>query len=142
MATNETRSVVMERDLPYEPEKVWRALTEGQLIKEWLMENDFAPEVGHRFKLRSTPVPGWDGVIESEVLVCEPYTKLSYSWGTMGLATTVDFTLTPTATGTLLRMEHSGFVHEANYKGAQYGWAKFLGGLDAVLAGMDEGGSL
>ena len=41
------RSVVIEKELPHAPEKVWRALTQGSLIKEWLMENDFQPVVGH-----------------------------------------------------------------------------------------------
>ena len=47
-----TRSVVFEKEFAYPPEKVWRALTEGDLIQQWLMENDFKPLVGHRFQLR------------------------------------------------------------------------------------------
>src|SRR5580704_13743986 len=123
-----TRSVVIEKELPYPPEKVWRALTEGSLIKEWLMDNDFQPVVGHRFNFRFKPVPGWDGVIHSEVLVIEPHKKLSYSWNTMGLDTLVVFTLAATEGGTLVRVEQSGFSadHEANYKGATYGWQKFI----------------
>lgn len=44
-----TRSVVKERNLRHPPEKVWRALTQQHLIEDWMMENDFRPEVGHRF---------------------------------------------------------------------------------------------
>ena len=66
--------------MPHPPEKIWRALTEGPLIEEWLMKNDFQPVVGHRFNFRSTPVPGWNGVIDCEVLVVEPNARLSYSW--------------------------------------------------------------
>jgi len=75
-----SRSLVIEREMPHPPEKVWRALTQGPLIEEWLMKNDFQPVVGHRFSFRSTPVPGWDGVIESEVQVIESNSRLSYSW--------------------------------------------------------------
>ena len=32
----ETRSVVIERDMPHPPEKVWRALTTQPLIEDWL----------------------------------------------------------------------------------------------------------
>src|SRR5215813_13899892 len=46
-------SVVVEREIPHPPEKVWRALTQPHLIEEWLMKNDFKPAVGHRFKLQS-----------------------------------------------------------------------------------------
>jgi uncharacterized protein YndB with AHSA1/START domain len=136
MTTTTTRSVVMEREMPYPPEKIWRALTEGALIKQWLMENDFQPVVGHSFKFRSTPVPNWDGIIDSQVMVVEPNKKLSYSWGTMGMESAVTWTLTRTGTGTHVRMEHSGFGHdqEAAYKGATYGWQKFIGNMERVIA--------
>ena len=134
-----TRTLTIERELPHPPEKVWRALTESQLIQEWLMGNDFQPEVGHRFKFRSTPVPNWDGVIDSQVLVVEPVSRLSYSWGTMGMESVVTWTLTPTAGGTHVRMEHSGFPSEesASYKGAKYGWTNFIGKLENVVGGLD-----
>ncbi|MBB5331479.1 SRPBCC family protein [Tunturiibacter gelidoferens] len=136
--TTTTRTLVIEREMPYPPEKIWRALTEGPLIKEWLMDNDFQPVVGHGFSFRSTPVPNWNGVIDSEVLVVEPNKKLSYSWGTMGLESVVVWTLVPTSGGTLLRMEQSGFGsdQDAAYKGATYGWNKFIGNMERVVAGF------
>jgi uncharacterized protein YndB with AHSA1/START domain len=138
MNTAATRSLVIEKELPHPLEKVWRALTQGPLIKEWLMDNDFQPVMGHRFSFRSTPVPNWDGVIESEVLVVEPNKKLSYSWGTMGMESVVIWTLVATEGGTLLRMEQSGFRddQEFAYKGAKYGWQKFIGNLERVVAGL------
>jgi uncharacterized protein YndB with AHSA1/START domain len=78
-----TRTLVIEKELPHTPEKIWRALTQGSLIKEWLMENDFEPIVGRRFTFRSTPVPNWNGVIDCEVLAVEPNKKVSYTWGTL-----------------------------------------------------------
>jgi uncharacterized protein YndB with AHSA1/START domain len=138
MTTAATRSVVIEKELPHPPQKIWRALTEGPLIKEWLMENDFQPAVGHAFTLRMQPVQGWNGIIDCQVLTLEPCKTLSYTWGTLGLGTVVTFTLTPTDTGTHLRVEQSGFGpdREANYKGAQYGWQQFLGNLERVVAGL------
>jgi uncharacterized protein YndB with AHSA1/START domain len=133
-----TRSLVIEREVPHAAEKVWRALTEGQLIEQWLMSNDFKPVVGHRFTFRSTPVPGWDGIIECSVLVVEPNARLSYSWGTMGMESVVAWTLTPTEGGTHLRMEQSGFAsdQDRNYKGASYGWNNFIGKMEQVLGGL------
>ncbi len=133
-----TKSVVIEKELPHPPEKVWRALTQGPLIKEWMMDNDFQPVVGHRFTFRSTPMPNWDGIIESEVLVVEPNQKLSYRWGALGLESIVVWTLAAIEGGTLVRMEHSGFGEDqtAAYKGATYGWQKFIGGLERVVAGL------
>ena len=134
-----TRSVVIERELPHPPEKVWRALTQTSLIKEWLMDNDLQPAVGHKFQFRSTPMPNWNGIIDSEVLVVDPNKKLSYSWGSLGLESVVTFTLTPTDAGTHIRMEQTGFRddQEQAYKGATYGWQKFIGNLEQVIAGLE-----
>jgi len=136
--TAATCSLVIEREMSHSPEKVWRALTQGPLIAEWLMTNDFQPIVGHRFQFRAEPVPGWNGIIDSEVLLVEPRTRLSYGWTSMGLETVVTWTLTRTATGTLLRMEQSGFPSEEgkNYKGAKYGWTTFIGKLENVVGGL------
>ncbi|HEX4156763.1 MAG TPA: SRPBCC domain-containing protein [Acidobacteriaceae bacterium] len=130
-----TRSVVIERTFLHPPEKLWRALTEGPLLAQWLMNNDFEPVVGRRFQLRHDPVPNWSGIIDCEVLLIDPLQRLSYTWSTMGQDTVVLFTLTPADGGTHLRVEQSGFGpnQEAAYKGATYGWQNFLGALDRVL---------
>jgi len=134
-----TRTLVIEREMPHPQEKIWRALTQGQLIEEWLMSNDFQPVVGHHFTFRATPVPGWDGVIDCEVLVVDPISRLSYTWGTLGLGSIVAWTLTPTQTGTRVRMEQSGFPSEesASYKGAKYGWTNFIGKLELIVARLN-----
>jgi uncharacterized protein YndB with AHSA1/START domain len=138
MTSADTRSLVIEKELPHPPEKIWRALTQGALMKEWLMDNDFEPVVGHKFNFRSTPMPNWNGVIDSQVLAVEPMKKLSYSWSSLGLESVVDWTLVATPAGTLLRMEQSGFRadQEQAYQGATYGWRKFLGNLERVVAGL------
>ncbi len=136
---SETLSVVVEREIPHPPEKIWRALTQPHLIAEWLMKNDFRPVVGHGFTLRMDPQPNWNGVVDCQVLVVEPNKALSYTWGALGLESIVTFTLTPTSTGTHLRMEQSGFPPDRpqNYQGAQYGWQKFFANLEQVLARTD-----
>jgi uncharacterized protein YndB with AHSA1/START domain len=135
-STPGTRSVVIERDMPYPPEKVWRALTDRPLIEDWLMANDFEPKVGHRFTLRTSPVGGWNGIIDCEVLAVEPPARLSYTWASMGLESVVTFTVAPSASGARLRMEQSGFPADAtqNLRGAEYGWNNFLDRLGQVVA--------
>jgi len=137
--TPASRSLVVEREMPYPPEKVWRALTEGTLIEQWLMKNDFQPVVGHSFNFRATPVPNWNGVVDCEVLMVEPNSRLSYSWASMGMNSVVAWTLTPTEAGTHVRMEQSGFRSEEDlyYKGASYGWQRFIGGLEQVAGALD-----
>jgi uncharacterized protein YndB with AHSA1/START domain len=139
----ETRSVVIEREFPHPPEKLWRALTQPHLTADWLMQNDFKPVVGHQFTLRADPQPGWNGVIDCAVLVVEPNKTLSYTWaggeGALAIKSVVTLSLTPKGAGTLLRMEQAGFRADQtqNYNGAKYGWQHFLGKLDQLLARAD-----
>lgn len=130
----ETRSVVVEREMPHPPEKIWRALTQQPLIEEWLLANDFEPVVGHRFRLSAE----W-GAVEGEVLTVEPNRVLSYTWGDHDLKSTVTWTLTPVGAGTHLRMEQTGFRPDQPryYHGARNGWPRFLANLEQVLARMD-----
>lgn len=137
-AAAETRSVVVERDIPHPPEKLWRALTQPHLIEEWLMKNDFVPSVGHRFQLRGE----WGGVLDCEVLTVEPNKTLSYTWNfehddaAFNLHSIVTFTLTPSSAGTHLRVEQVGFRPEQKqaFGGAKAGWQQFLEKLEQVLA--------
>ena len=133
--TPETQTVILERTFPHPPEKLWRALTQSDLLAQWLLANDFEPIPGRSFQLRSEPVPYWDGIIHCQLLVLDPLKSLSYTWSTLGVDTVVLFTLTPTGTGTHLRLEHSGFRPDnpAAYKGATYGWQNFLSKLDTLL---------
>jgi len=129
----EARSVVVERELPHPPEKIWRALTQPHLIEEWLMQTDFQPVVDHRFNLRAD----W-GTVDCQVMTVEQNRTLSYTWDAMGLESVVTWTLTPTSTGTHLRMEQSGFRTDQQqaYQGAKFGWQKFFAGLERVVGGL------
>ncbi len=137
-AATETLSVVVEREIPYSPERIWRALTQPHLIAEWLMKNDFNADVGHRFNLRGD----WGGVLDCEVLAVEPNKTLSYTWNhthadaAFNLESVVTFTLTPKGTGTHLRMEQSGFRPDQKqaYGGAKAGWRQFYTKLEQVVA--------
>ena len=135
-----TRSLVIERVMPHPPGKIWWALTQGPLIEEWLMKNDFQPVVGHRFNFRATPIHGWNGVTDSVVLEIIPHQRLTYSWNASGdqapdgLKTIVTWTLTPCEGGTRVRMEQSGFrpQDEAGYRGMGAGWPRILARLEEV----------
>ena len=129
----EIRTVTIERELPFPPEKIWRALTQPQLIAEWLMQNDFQLAMDHRFTFRGD----W-GSVDCRVLAIVPGRSLSYSWDAMGLKSVVTWTLTPAANGTHLRMEQTGFRPDQTqaYQGAKFGWQRFTGELEKVLAKM------
>jgi len=130
----ELRSVVVEREIAFPPEKIWRALTQPHLIQEWLMKNDFKPVPDHRFKLTAE----W-GSVDCRVLEIEPNRTLAYTWDAYGLESTVTWTLTPIGSGTHLRMEQAGFRpdQEQAYQGAKFGWQRFFEKLEQVLARAD-----
>ena len=97
----EVRSVVVEREMPFPPDKIWRALTQpashcGMADEERLCGGS----VGHSFKLSGD----WGGV-DCKVLAVEPNRALSYTWNyahedaAYNLESVVSFTLTPTETG-------------------------------------------
>ncbi|NDV00195.1 SRPBCC family protein [Pseudoroseicyclus tamaricis] len=126
----DTRSVTVERELPHPPEKVWRALTTPHFIEEWLMKNDFSAEVGHSFQMSGE----W-GAVDCEVLDAEEPRSLCYSWNAFGLESTVTWTLTPTPSGTHLKMEQAGFQEGQTqfYQGAKASWPSHVGNLAAFL---------
>jgi uncharacterized protein YndB with AHSA1/START domain len=138
--TAETQSVLIDRTLAHAPEKVWRALTEQALIADWLMANDFRPEVGHRFTFRMAAAQGWNGIVEGEVLEVERLRRLVYSWTSEGGPdTVVAWTLEPAPEGTRLVMQQTGFrpEHARNLQGARFGWARNIDALERVAGGLD-----
>lgn len=133
-SATETRTVIVEREIAHPPERVWRALTQPHLIAEWLMKGDIRPEVGHSFSFGAE----W-GSVDCRVLEVEPNRMISYRWDGMGLESIVTWTLTPSGTGTHLRMEQTGFRPDQlqAYHGARTGWPRFLGALEQLLERMD-----
>lgn len=100
--------------LDHPPERVWRALTDPRALAIWMMETTLAgePHVGQRFEFRTKPAPGFDGVIECEILEAVPPRRLAFSWRSgkgRKHATRVEWTLTPEGPGTRVVLEHSGF---------------------------------
>jgi len=134
MDMEETRSVVVERDFPHPPAKIWRALTEPHLVAEWLMKADIRAETGYRFRF----VQDW-GTVDCEVLEVSARETLAYSWGDGDMDTVVTFTLTPIEGGTRLRMEQTGFrsSQPRYYGGAMQGWPRFFDRLGPVLDQLD-----
>ncbi len=113
--TDDLRSIHVDRFFPHSPDKLWRALTTAELMAQWLMPNDFRPEVGHAFTFRSRPVAqtGFSGEIACTVLELDPPQVLRISWADAAdpdaVPTQVSWTLRAEGRGTRLFLEHSGF---------------------------------
>lgn len=142
----DTQDIVIDEVLPHAPEKVWKALTTGELIGRWLMQpTGFEPVVGNRFTYKTTPTDGWDGTIHCYVLEVIPNERFVYAWkgGHESIAagygapldTVVTFTLRKVAGGTHLRLVHSGFVlprNEGAYRNMGNGWKKCMRTIDGL----------
>ena len=103
------RDLRFEEQYPHPPERVWEAITDSAALAEWLMPNDFQPKLGHRFQFRTKPQPGFDGIVNCEVIELDPPRRLAYTWKGGPLDTVVTITLTPHEGGTKLILEHRGF---------------------------------
>lgn len=129
--------------LAHPVERVWHYISTSELIAQWLMENDFKPEVGHNFQFKTRPQPGFDGNIFCTVLEVIPQKRLSYSWkggpkpGEISLDSVVVWTLTPQGNGTQLVLEHKGFDGFKNlmaYIAMNMGWkGKIRAKLESML---------
>ncbi|MGK3998544.1 SRPBCC family protein [Sorangium sp. So ce1024] len=136
---SQTDSLSFDFDLPHSPEKVWRALTDPELLAEWLLPViGFKLEPGAAFTFKTQAYPGWDGTVNCRLLEIEPHRKISYTWSVPFLDTVVTFTLAPTASGTRLSIVQSGFKpdQKREFGGARYGWQMMGGKLVDLLARM------
>jgi uncharacterized protein YndB with AHSA1/START domain len=104
-----SRGLHFEFIYKHSPQRVWRALTDSAAIARWLMPNDFQPVVGHKFQLRTKPRPGFDGIVNCEVLEMDAPRRLSYSWKGGGMETVVTYTLEAVPEGTRLHFDQTGF---------------------------------
>ena len=136
-APSQIETIAFEIDLDHKPEKVWRALTDPDLLKEWLLPViglELAP--GAEFTFKTQAYPGWDGTVNCRFIEIEPLRKLRYTWTVPFLDTVVTFTLAPTPSGTRLTVVQSGFNAEQKREsgGARYGWKMMGGKLVELLA--------
>ena len=140
------------RDYPYPPAIVWRALTDPGLIPRWTATGaggrpeGFAPVPGTRFRFVAKPKPGWNGIVNCEVLAASEPALLRYSWTDDGGGdrTEVSYRLQPRGAGTRFTYEHTGFTGVGGFFMAQLLGRirrKMLSvGLPAVLAGLGQDG--
>lgn len=117
------KDIIQTWFLEHPVEAVWEFLTDSELLAQWLMKNNFKPEVGHKFQFKTFPRTklGFDGNIYCEVLEVVPCKKLSYSWkggpgnGKINLDTVVTWTLVSRDNGTELNLVQAGFKGVRNY---------------------------
>jgi uncharacterized protein YndB with AHSA1/START domain len=147
-------SIRIVRDYPHSPAKVWRAVTDPALIPLWTATGaggrpvGFATVVGTKFQLIAKPKPGWNGVVDCEVLEVDAPSLLRWSWtdSSGGDVTQVVYRIEPHADGTRFTYEHTGFTGVGGLFMAQllgHVRRKMLSqGLPTVLDDLDDQGVL
>ena len=95
---------------PHPIEKVWTAVSDRNALAVWLMENDFEPMVGKRFRFHHELQPGGRRWIDCEVLALEPPSRIVWSWQSNenSLPGRVEINLKAVAGGTELTLAHTG----------------------------------
>ncbi len=133
--------IEIETFYPYAPELVWDALTDPDALKQWLMDNDFKAEVGHKFQFRTKGNRFWRGIVDGEVLEVVKPSRLVYSWkgDEKGPTTTVSWTLERHGDGTRLTLLHSGFTGVGGFILSKLimgpGWKKMMRKRIPVILG-------
>ena len=138
-------TIHIDQFLPYPPARVWKALTDSDLLARWLMPNDFKLEIGHCFTFKTVPIPAvkFGGTAYCEVLDFEVERRLRISWVDRGeengLNSTVTWRLEPEGNGTHLFLEHDGFdlnhpLQKLGYQMMSKGWSRIGQSISEVLA--------
>jgi len=134
MHSEDGRSTLrFDRTLPYDRERVWRAVTDPAELRQWFpSEVVYEPRAGAPMTFDFGGEHGLDSY-PGEVLVWDPPSVFAFAWGTDELR----FELSESAGGTRLVFEHS-FAHEPGKEARDSaGWAACFDAFDALLAGGD-----
>jgi uncharacterized protein YndB with AHSA1/START domain len=126
-------------DLPYRPERVWRALTDAGQLRDWFWPQSLNPTVTvdltvhGRYHIDSTELG--HGVGGTYRLIDPPgRLEFTWQWDHEEYQSLVTIELTATATGTLVAIRHTGFPTASERDNHIQGWSDCLERLPAFLA--------
>ncbi|MEV6873092.1 SRPBCC domain-containing protein [Amycolatopsis sp. NPDC051128] len=102
MSNSHPATLSLDQFIAAPPAKVWRSLTEPELLARWWASGDIAAVVGHKFHLQ---MPGW-GSVPCEVLEVKPHERFVFTFNGNW---TLTWRLVAEGNGTRLLLDHSGF---------------------------------
>jgi uncharacterized protein YndB with AHSA1/START domain len=122
------------------PEVVFEHLVDARRMVAWMGQHaHLQPVLGGEF---AVDINGY--LFRGEYLEVDRPRRVTVSWGMAGArdlppgSSRVEFTLTPTATGTSLSLVHTG-LPDTRAGGHATGWANYLARLRSVATGLDPG---
>ncbi len=107
------QEIKISRFYPYSADKVWLALTDPEAMNTWLMPvEDFQLKLNQKFRFKTKPSPGFDGIVHCQILEVDEPKAITYSWlgGSMKEPTIVKWKLKSIEDGTVVNLRHTGFV--------------------------------
>jgi len=166
-------SVTVELEMAAPPERVFQALTDQKQLFDWwgkeptveLISFDMDARPGGHWRFTCKPVPGADhGAVgeqlkrnqeqifeaHGEIIEYAPPRLLAWTWSANwhehpNHATMVRWELSPTKTGTLVRVTHSGLAEEPiarkDYGSGWVGVLRLLHDFSEIVEGHSSSGS-
>jgi uncharacterized protein YndB with AHSA1/START domain/DNA-binding transcriptional ArsR family regulator len=126
---------VFEVYIAASPEKVWQALTDSELTKQYYysnsVESDWKPGSPLLYKN-----PDGSVAISCEIVEADPPKKLVHTFGFPGTDETsrCTWSIEERGAASLLTLVHDGFESESEtYKSVAHGWVPILSGMKTLL---------
>ena len=148
-AVKEKASLTIVRKLKATPEKVWRALTQPEALKQWMGPDDAFKvpvaetdvRVGGRYHIVMKSPDGEEHDVSGVYREIAANRKLVYTWAwksTPERESLVTFELRAADGGTELTLKHEQFADEEARDKHQQGWAGCLARLERFAGTPDE----
>ena len=142
--TQERPSLSLVRKLDAAPGKVWRAITEPEMLKRWMGPDDafkvptaeIELRVGGRYRIVMISPDGEEHDVRGAYREIVPNKKLVYTWAwktTPERESLVTIELRSAGSGTELTLRHEQFADAEARDRHQHGWMGCLARLEKAL---------
>lgn len=123
------RVIALTRTFNTDQNDLWDAVTNIERIPRWFLPITGTTALGGRYQL--------EGNAEGQVLHCDPQNRFEITWEYAGYMSWVHVTLTPSESGTSLKLEHIAPILEDDSFWEEYGPGAGGVGWDGGLLGLD-----
>jgi len=109
--------IAAQVDLFHPADRVWRALTDPELLSRWFTEVSAVPDAPGRLRFATSELPGFDAAVEAEVVERREPELMTLRCREGGRRSLLTGELTPTAEGCRLSMRE--VIEEGEWSAAQ-----------------------
>lgn len=143
MPSVDTKAVEREVKVNAKPETVFSYLVDESKLRRWMsMSGAWDPRPGGSFRLQMTK----EDVAVGKYVEVQAPSRVVFTWGWEGEdavtkpgSSTVEITLKPDGSGTLVRLVHCDLPTAESAESHGHGWEHYLQRLSVAAAGGDPG---